>query len=778
MVRPSDSASLSRIFRWSTCLWGGRVNPIIPVGRYPKCWRATHGPTRKSDREIARDYMSFFEPDILVEAEDGLAESIGYGSLAEGKYGSRMETQLLSLDELFSSPDAHRPKLQVGLSIMDVYRDLYESERKFALRDAPEALIFNENKYSKLVEVVFGAFPKDEGARQFFRAYVDVFNPKSADVSPEHWFELFEKGAISPFVPTNHQLEITPRSGTKLSFFIFDHRNNADLIDYWNKRLFEQPVYPIPLCWMERLGPTIANAIRRNNRPIPNNPQGLKFHSTVYLGRSISDKTISGLYENYFSDLPERSLIRGGIWHPRIETNSMMQQNDRHAVSVESKSIDATLDEERALTFETLHPAFASRFGSGKNRWVNVVNLRSYSCDHLALSFPTNLENRSNPRLFTNLRERPIVSREGWVLGQKHKNHRKWLRLVDGQTAISEWLEQHAIKAIPSNAGRIARQLIDSLGNLWATHLIADKDTLELLDKMARSESRTTPYHRWEQLIRKRGEDSLSDLSIEEFTKRGALKLGLEVECTSCDHANWYGLDQVDYEVRCERCQQMFRYPQGTNRVPWRYRIAGPFSVPRFAEGAYNVALTLNMFRDKLNSSMDTEFTYATGTELKHDKFEREIDFSFWIGDGATFGQRSEPRFVIGEAKSFASEAITKRDIDSLKMVASAVPGTTIVVSVLKEDYSEHETELLRDLVRWGWKFKNGTHRAQTIILTGREVFSDFSVGSVWKDAGPPYEKFDEFHTFQNLDSFAYATQKIYTGLDFFEERRKLWKAT
>src|SRR5215472_7339353 len=83
LVRPADGASLSRIMRWSTCLWGGRANPIIPVGPYPACWRAPHPRLERPDRDVARDYMTFFEPDVLVEAEQGLAEAIGYGALRD-----------------------------------------------------------------------------------------------------------------------------------------------------------------------------------------------------------------------------------------------------------------------------------------------------------------------------------------------------------------------------------------------------------------------------------------------------------------------------------------------------------------------------------------------------------------------------------------------------------------------------------------------------------------------------------------------------------------------
>ena len=177
LVRPADTASISRIMRWCACLWGGLCNPIIPVGRYPQCWRQKNRVLRKTDREVALDYMDFFEPDVLVEAQPGLAESIGYGALDESDF----DRQLLSLDELFSSEGEYPPRFQFGLSLRDAYRDIFRTERQFVLRDAPLALIFNETGLSPLVETVFGTFPTEDNAQSFRDDFVSVFPPEEID---------------------------------------------------------------------------------------------------------------------------------------------------------------------------------------------------------------------------------------------------------------------------------------------------------------------------------------------------------------------------------------------------------------------------------------------------------------------------------------------------------------------------------------------------------------------------------------------------------------------
>lgn len=779
-MRPADRVSISRIMRWCTCLWGGRFNPIIPVGRYPACWREEHKALRKPDREVARDYMLFFEPDVLVEAEPGLAASIGYGALDEDGF----ERQLLSLDALFSSEGESRPRFYFGLSVRDAYDDIFQSQRQFVLRDAPPALVFNETKHLPIVEAVFGAFPTEERAQLFREDFVDVFRPEVADLAVEHWFKYFRDGAISPLVPTNHKIEIDPRGPRTLSFFIFDHTKPADLIDYWNKRLFETPVYPVPLCWLKDIAPTMVDMITRNHRPIPNNPFGTKFHSAVFFGRSLKQETVTELTREYLSDCADGAFHRGGVWHPKVPTEHRGPTCERHAVKVDSASFDAEIIEGNTVRFDTLAPDFADRYGGGHYRWANVVNLSSYSDDTWALTYPSNLQDRTTPRLFRSLLERPVVTREGWVLGQQHKGLQEWIELSDGPSAIAEWLERKGIKAELSNPGRIAKQMVESLGSLWATHVIAHREIIELLNSMAAQEivrgaadeatrrqfeGRAFLAGRWKTLINRLGANRLPRLALDDFTKRGILKLGLGVDCPNCTHSNWYGLDSVDYEVTCERCLKTFKFPQGDTSARWKYRVTGPFSVPNFAEGAYTVALTLNVFNMRIRGGGDTEMTYATGLNLVHEDFKREVDFAFWYSQRPILGQRPEPRFVFGEAKSFAEEAVTDHDIESLKLICQVVPGAIVVVAVLKMAFSENEKARLAEMTKWGWELVDGQPRAHMLLLTGVELFENFSVAKAWDEAGDAYPKDADHWIFGDLDDFARATQKIHLDLDYYD---------
>ena len=79
LVRPNQQnySQVREIIRTCTCLWGGMFNPIIPVcAALPAAWRQDHF-KEITGRGLADAYIRFFEPDVFVEAEVGLAKEAG-----------------------------------------------------------------------------------------------------------------------------------------------------------------------------------------------------------------------------------------------------------------------------------------------------------------------------------------------------------------------------------------------------------------------------------------------------------------------------------------------------------------------------------------------------------------------------------------------------------------------------------------------------------------------------------------------------------------------------
>lgn len=157
--------------RICACLWGGAYNPIIPVFRVrPGDWRPDV-PDSLTGAQIGRGYVEFFEPGVFVEAEPNLLERIGLGAL---RTVGGLRRPVVSLDDLLACPpNRNWSELEFGLGIMDVLKGVYESERRFQLRDERPAYLVDRSPGSGLVEALFGLYPNDEPSSYFARAYPD-----------------------------------------------------------------------------------------------------------------------------------------------------------------------------------------------------------------------------------------------------------------------------------------------------------------------------------------------------------------------------------------------------------------------------------------------------------------------------------------------------------------------------------------------------------------------------------------------------------------------------
>jgi hypothetical protein len=122
VVRPDDGKHALEIFRINTCLWGGKYNPIIPYFKQVPRWWDRHGFRFETAAQIINGYLDFFEPDFVVEAEQGLTDGLGFN-----------RARVISLSEILLR-EGDRDRKGNGLSVFDLYRDFYRREFQFARR--------------------------------------------------------------------------------------------------------------------------------------------------------------------------------------------------------------------------------------------------------------------------------------------------------------------------------------------------------------------------------------------------------------------------------------------------------------------------------------------------------------------------------------------------------------------------------------------------------------------------------------------------------------------
>jgi hypothetical protein len=149
------------------------------------------------------------------------------------------------------------------------------------------------------------------------------------------------------------------------------------------------------------------------------------------------------------------------------------------------------------------------------------------------------------------------------------------------------------------------------------------------------------------------------------------------------------------------------------------------------------------------------ELTFATAMDLAFDGVDLEVDFLAWRRDDQ-IDYDEPPQFIIGEAKSGGKGPLIKaRVLAQLKTVATKLPGTTIVIAVLRDHFLPSEKRLLKTFVRWCRRVdSDGEPTNPVVLLTSLELLFDHHVSETWKSLGDPHVKFSNYeHTrYQYVD--------------------------
>jgi hypothetical protein len=805
LVRPNDLPSIRRFMRVSACMWGGMFNPIIPVFRNPpREWRREFK-SETSGFAIAKGYIEFFEPDAFVLAEPGLLEAAGIEGVQGNKV--RLGNPTILLKDLLK-PEPHRDwsELLFGQTMIDALRDVYEKEQRFSLREKRLSYIVSPDRGSALAEAVFGVYPTEKPARYFGSWYEDVYKPEKLRSGPEAWRKAFS-GAMTPLLATRYGIDIQRSWQNETVIFVFDPKHTTDLIDLWNMRLEPNPVLPIPVDWFPELANEVAGIISAAHRPLQGNPNGVMQHATIEFSRSISQHQATTIVNLIRPKLPQAGDANKGpgplvlkpwrnpVWE--LHDGQTMSRPSKMKLRVKERRLSLSIQGETGLqtSFESLSPDFAAQYGGRDLRWVNSVRLNTFGKDRVATIFPFNTMERSWPRLSISVDD-VLVGTEGWSFAQRYKDSTQHVELMSHETAVIGSLKRVGIDAELSEPGHIAKQMLEHLHGLWGVSLIADVETLELLNTMAggirrrrspnddNAESeqlfdrRSKPLQNWTALISRRSTDLRgSRVTLDKFTERNILRLGIETNCPHCNAANWHGIDVANYELTCERCLKKYPFPQANLRTGnrnWAYRVIGPFSVPDFARGAYGALLAIKAISRTSFMTSDNSLTFSTALSLNFGDEIREADYVAWYADN-TFDEVSKPDLLIGEAKSLGDgELITARDVARMKDIGKRLPGSMLIFSVLRDDFTETEKKLLRRFVKWARRLDvKGGPSNRVLLLTGTEMFEVFlPLEHVWKKKGGNHAAFAEFHKTKTLRAIADSTVSIYLGIPSFEDEQ------
>ena len=758
LVRPDDKENILEIFRINTCLWGGIFNPIIPFFESVPSWGEREDFQFDHPKQIINGYLDFFEPDFLVEAEEGLAAEFGFGP--------RRVLQLTDILERQGEGTWDK----YGLSVQNLYLGLYQEEFRFELRHQRNIVHIEakESVFAGFTAANFGGFPTQEQLTYFEDNYKGIFNPKHKTLDAAVLLELYKSEYISALEIGCAKLRANYNEYLAPTLFVLDPQESKGLIDFWNLRAVCQNVKAVPIQWIKELSSLYKEFIQ--------NRYALMFSDSI----PKSDR--QDVCKNYLC-LDKQNIYIPQIWYPPIwsKSSEMGDRTIRPTLEADKKSMDIQIDGDNPeIQFDPLFPNFANKHG-GRFRVANVVKLEDWSnTGQIATVFPCNYKNPIFPKFGTG-RKYLLPTTEGLIIVPGYRDFSEQWHLVDGTTAFNQWFEANQVPTMLSDAGRAAQQIIQILGGCWGVSHLAHKSVIKYLNKISkRPVTKTANYQAFQ--------DELGEGIFEALVERKVVELGLNLKCSKCSEWSWYSLTQLDYSLTCSLCRKQYDFPVvnpiNYKHSRWAYRVIGPFALPGYAQGGYAAALAIHFFAEVIGGFDRAEVTWSSAQKLKLQEEPVEVDFMLWyrrkdifgtersfFGTGLPiFGMDRPTETVFGEAKSFGEHAFKQDDVDRMKLLAEKFPGAILVFATMKEDLSAEEIDRIKELAKWGREYdkKRRQTRAPVIVLTGTELFTTGSLTTSWKEKGGRHEDLADQTSLgaPNLRILANFTQHLYLDME------------
>ncbi len=777
LVRLEDEEKIAEIFRINTCLWGGMFNPIIPfLECVPPWWERYEFGSENANR-IMNGYLNFFEPDFLVEAEAGLANGLGFD-----------RNRVLHFTDFLQISGEWDPE-KFGLGVHNVYSALYQEIFRFETRHQPKIVSVEakDPAYANFVASNFGSFPFQEQFGYFERNYKEVFSPEHTILDFTTLSKLYKTRHDTPLSMSRAKIHIDYHGQQAFTLFLLNAKETNDLVDFWNLRATYNHVLAIPIQWIKELSAFCREFILNANRSLRDNPNRLLHSPTSMFARSIPSEDINGIFKSYLH-VDEKEANMRQDWYPGIwrKPSEWVFRTTRPTLEAGKRQLDIQVNgDSPEIQFDSLFPDFADEYGN-RCRIANVVRIHDWGrTGQIATVFPCD---HKNSPFFKSFRygvrgEHFLPTTEGLVTFPDHGDiSLRWN--LDASTAFNKWFNANETPATPSDAGMATQQIIQTFGSLLGVGCLAHKGVIELLDRIAnRPVTKTAEYQELRCDLRCALDDErLSEGVFRTLVEHKVVELGLELKCSKCGAWSWYSVNLLDYLLTCSFCFKQVDFPVtdplNCKHSRWAYRVVGPFAQPDYAKGGYAASLAVRFLASVAGRTVRSQVTWSPGQEIQlTPEAKLEADFILWQQRKEAFGLDYPAETVFGEAKSFVRR-FNQQDVSKMKHLTEAFPGSILVFAALKEadEFSNKEIERLKKLAEWGREYDNDREqsRAPVIILTGTELFTEYSLEESWEGKGGMHKDLigPARGRTDNLRVLADLTQQLYLGMPSYDSFR------
>lgn len=745
-IRSDDLAAFRYAVRVSHTMWGGRFNPIVLV-----------------DKPEAKDIIETFRADVIVPVGD--SEEV---KTFPAKFPHLIHP--FFPDTLFFQ-DKDRPG---KARVLDVQNAMVHFRGIPAWSAIAEKGLdhFNWDDDDPLTDVLSihlgaypatGATPIDYGSRLLETAYptpiVETKIDKSTPLNPK----ILDHQSISFFSRIGLKRHYTVRPGWDYpGIFYGDASSLTDLVRHWNLRACDIPLFFFDPNHADRFAQVLPEFERRVEELLSNREQRLR-QIAIWTDRARLDEAVNAFPREgrvvacAIDEWTWRQAVRAPVmvFGSEYSLGVVGNQNGKPSVSFAYREKPFNGD----LWFHTQHLVAS----------VSPSSILYGDTQHtFRIPFIPELnEFYAREMLFHYNKFRVEPERLGIIIDAA--DHDSTLNALSVGELATRIFDLIGIKAKPSSAGLIARQLISSLGGPDGARAFKIPGVRRLIRSFGLRDNFTKRTAL--QIIGSSDPDNPAakfadhkDLYIEPrpigtpltpehvFTHLVAKKLfriGMELDCPTCSLSSWIALDQLKQQNACEYCGSEYDATRQLVNTEFRYRRTGVLGFEKNSQGAVPVALLLQQL------SQNFDFIGRDGIYLPSFELSPKdgVPLPTCETDFLAILPRSgleRTQIVIGECKDRGG-LIEAEDVANMRAIANAFSKERFDAYILfakLSAFTEAEIALAATL--------NGEYEHRVLLLTDQEM--------------EPYHLYDRRQDELKSDSYAGDPQhvaEITSGLYF-----------
>lgn len=775
LVEPNNKAHLREAIQIASSIWGGAYCPIVPMYKQmPATWREHHLNAPKAQTVIS-GYLDAFDPDLLVQFQTDVPDFIK-------EYG----IDLIKPGEIWGSLGERgsiAPKYAVG--VFEILNDVFEKGFKYKAKYPPSVVIPTLPKEHQLFWAsVLGELPPAV-MPLLKRHYYEPLEITELNFQPDEFSNITKERVLFPRRLSLYGLNTAKRSWRRGAYaFFLDATKVEDIVDYWNLRALGGSVLPIPkqMTKSEAWLALTRQYFRDHRVPWPHNNKVCD-HASLVRSRNSTMEEMEAFAKTLElrrtdDDPSDSPFLSFQHWYPRMWDEWAREKDGAVPGDVygDEERIEIPESESPKFLLRPKFPAFAEYHAHhGTWRCANDISFHIYgSTEPLAEVFP-----RSSGKQFLS------------AIGGRYRTHDDWrigrgglVRLVrddfpatwetpSAQDVFFAWLEDLGWKPELSPPGRLAKQIYRQLEG--HPNFLKDEKLVGVLEHMNGgtvqangqpvdvnrvSQSRELPIGE----IRSRLQDPERRTRnvVDYLIRKGVFRVGLRVQCPHCTRHSWYSVGVLGEVFTCPRCLNEFRAIGSVESGKWSYKTSGPFSVPRYADGAFATLLALEFFTGRHSLTFQATPTFSF-TAKAADKSDLEADFAFFWRQTA-YGELLDG-IAFGECKTYGLFA--EQDYKRMRFLAKTFPGAVLVFATLRKELTAKEVRAISRIAKAGrtyWKPERPIN--PVLILTGRELLDPVGPPYCWRDNDVD----KRFENTRELLDICNATQQLYLGLRPWEQ--------